>query len=274
MADDPAPDFVPAVTLRGALDQYMQALKPDQLPGAWYVERYVERVGHEMSVSALSGSRVELYAEQWIRVSDPAAGDQVSSLKLWFAFLKKKNFTTENYGIHLRVRRAPSRTPGALVTRLEETPVQMTPAGLEALKAELDEVAARTPELVHAVATAREDKDFRENAPLDAAREALAFHEQRRKQLESTLKRAVVVETAADDRAVVGSAVTVTRLDTNVKATYTLVSASEANAAERRISVQSPVGQRLLGARAGDEVAVAAPSGSIDFRIESVTHAH
>jgi transcription elongation factor GreA len=148
----------------------------------------------------------------------------------------------------------------------------MTAEGLASLQRELDELNARTPDLVKAISVAREDKDFRENAPLDAAREALAFNDQRRKQIEAALKRAVVVERAGDDLSAVGSMVTVTRLDNMKSVTYKLVGAREANAAESKISVESPVGRELLGRRPGDEVTVAVPSGEIQYRIDAVVH--
>lgn len=271
MTLDAGPERPSNVTLHTALHDYMKSLKPDQRLGSAtsYVERYVDRVGRDFMVATLSGSRVEGYAEQWIKPTDPAAGEQVQALKAWFAFLKKKNYTVQNFGIHIRVRKVAGRTTGSEV-RLEEAPVEMTAEGLDALRRELEALNARKPEIVAAITAAREDKDFRENAPLDAAREALAFHDQRVKQVEAALKRAVVVESSVDDKAVVGSMVTVLRLDTEVEATYKLVSANEAKSTENKISVESPVGKQLLGKRPGDEVQVAAPRGAIEYRVKAV----
>ena len=56
-------------------------------------------------------------------------------------------------------------------------PIQMTPEGLANLRGELAKLEGEVPALVKAISLAREDKDFRENAPLEAAREALAFNE-------------------------------------------------------------------------------------------------
>ncbi|MGI8926423.1 MAG: GreA/GreB family elongation factor [Tepidiformaceae bacterium] len=259
-------------SLNDALQQYLDSLKPGHRDAcALYVQRYVDRNdGKKTTVNSLSGSKVESYAVEYIRLSDPQAPEQVAALKHWFAFLKKKEYTPQNFGVHIRLRRAPGRSPGASQVRLEEVPLEMTAEGLEALQRELAEAIGREPELVQAVALAREDKDFRENAPLDAARESLAFHQQRRKQLEVTLKHAVVVGASSGDRAVVGSLVTVLRLDNEKRVTYTLVGANEANATEMRISVDSPVGKQLLGCRANDHVQVTAPSGAIDYRIEAV----
>ena len=69
---------------------------------------------------------------------------------------------------------------------------------------------------------------------------------------------------------------TVTNLEDEKQTTYQLVSAREANAADRKISVESPVGKELLGRRANDEVVVATPRGAIRYRVDLVsnTNAH
>ncbi len=267
-------ESISPITLGQALNEYLQSLKPDaRSQQISLIRKYVEHAGEETPVSSLTSSRVELYAETQIKSSDPAAPERVAALKQWFQFLKKRNYTATNYGVHIRVRKVAGRQHGGGTrTVVEDAPkVEMTLEGFEALKLELEDLNARTPALVQAITLAREDKDFRENAPLEAAREALAFNDQRRKAIETTLKRAVVVERSRDDRSSVGSAVTVTRLDTGRKDTYRLVGAREANAAERKISVDSPVGRELLGRRVGEDVTVAAPSGVIQFRIEAIT---
>jgi transcription elongation factor GreA len=118
-----------------------------------------------------------------------------------------------------------------------------------------------------------EDKDFRENAPLDAARDHQGYVEGRIRRLEATLQQAVVVQ---DDPAPsgheveIGSTVVLRNLESGAETTYTLVRPGEVDAAQGRISFQSPMGQALLLHRAGDQVDVAAPSGTRRFRIESV----
>ncbi len=265
----------PAVqkTLGEALQEYLDSLKPDQRH-AWetYVRKYVEHADPATRAGDLTGSRVESYAESQIRAADPNAQRRVEALKNWFQFLKKKNYTTANFGVNVRVRRTGGRAGGNAV-RVEETPVEMTAEGLDALKRELSEIESRIPELVRAVEVARSDGDLRENAPYHAAREALAFTNDRKQRIENALKRAVVVDISSRDEglAAVGSIVTVTHLERDRQETYQLVGAREANARERRISVESPVGRVLLGRRVGDEVPVEAPQGTMHFRIDSIS---
>jgi len=256
-----------------ALNEYLETLKPE-LRGthATYVCKYVEHAGEATALSSLSSSRIESYAEAQIKVSDPAAGERVTALKAWFQFLKKHNYTEQNYGIHIRVRKVAGKRTGEGRKVVEESNlVEMTRDGFEALQQELEQLNARTPELVTAITHAREDKDFRENAPLEAAREALAFNEQRRKAVEIALKRAVIVEHVSNDRSAMGSVVTITRLDNSKKYSYRLVGAREANAAEKRISVESPVGKVLLGRRVGEDVSVSVPAGIVQYRIDAIT---
>ncbi|MDZ7729432.1 MAG: transcription elongation factor GreA [Dehalococcoidia bacterium] len=147
----------------------------------------------------------------------------------------------------------------------------MTAEGVEALRRELEELQAKHPEMIKAIQEAREDKDFRENSPLEAAREELAFNEQRRRDIETALKRAVIAHGSNSDVTAVGSLVTVTRVDTEHQATWKLVGPREANAKEQKILVESPVGKALLGRRTGETVAVEAPSGVLEFRVDDVT---
>jgi transcription elongation factor GreA len=260
------------ISLATALSEYLETLKPAQrVASETFVRKFIDHMGPELPCGSLTAARVESYAELQIRDRDPNAPDRVSALKAWFQFLKKKGYVPENYGARIRVRRTAQRGNGMMTSaRLDEPPVEMTADGLEARKRELAELQEQRPEIVRAIAAAREDKDFRENAPLQAAREQLGMTDGRIKQLETDIKRAFVSDSSPGDISVIGSVVTVTRLDTSKQMNFTLVGAREANAAEQRISVDSPVGKELLGRRTGDEVAVATPSGSIHYRIDAI----
>ncbi len=278
MADDFDPPAT-NLTLAEALDQYLTSLKNEQRRAQeQYIRHFVKSTGEEKVLTYLTGSRVELYAEREIKSSDPNAQERVQALKSWFQFLKKREYTGSNYGIHIRVRKVAGRsvaTANRTGTRTEEPPVEMTAEGIDQLKMDVGRLRDEREETVHAVEVARADGDLRENAPYHAARERLAFIDSKLKSLEETLKRAVVVErTAGDERSVVGSTVSVTRADNGQSQKYQLVGAREADARQNRISVESPVGRQLLGRTAGETVAVELPNGSsIEYRIDDVKHA-
>lgn len=263
---------VTQITLGDALTEYLASLKPAQRhEQERYVRNYVDHADPQTNCSFLTGSRVESYAEAQIRSADPNAQRRVEALKAWFQFLKKKGYTQANFGVNVRVRRTGGRA-GAAAVRIEEAPLEMTADGIETLKRELAVLEAQVPELVKAIEVARSDGDLRENAPYHAAREALAFSNDRKQRIESSLKRAVVVDSSGRDEGVaaLGSMVTVTHVERASQETYQLVSSREANARERRISVESPVGKVLIGRRVGDEVEVVAPQGTMRYRIDSV----
>ncbi|MEX2080669.1 MAG: GreA/GreB family elongation factor [Dehalococcoidia bacterium] len=267
--ETPEPQIV--LTLGEAFSLYIETLKPEQRDAeVHYVRHFVQFMQADFRFESLTGSRVESYVEKAVKGTDPRAPDRVAALKRWFQFVRKKNFTTENFGLHVRVKKAAGRS-GASANRiaLQEQRTEMTAEGLAERRGQLEQLRSLTPDLISAVALAREDKDFRENAPLDAAREALAYNDGQIKRIEGELKHAVVSQHTGDATSV-GSTVIVRRADTGNVSSFKLVSEGEANARESRISVKSPVGQKLLGCRVGDEVLVDAPSGSIHLIVESI----
>jgi len=258
-----------SLSLGESLREFSASLKPATRSASdSYVRKFVDHLGETFAVSDLTSARVEGFVEAQIRPSDPAAQDRVVALKAYFAWMKKHGYTEQNFGNSVRVRKVAGRPTSAAV-RLQAQPIAMTAEGIQGLREEIDRLEANERTIINDISVAREDKDFRENAPLDAAREALAFNQQRRRELESTLKRAVTIDNAGDISAV-GSIVIVRRLDNDATFEYKLVGAREANAAERKISVESPVGRELLGRRVSEEVSVAAPSGVIQLRVEEI----
>jgi transcription elongation factor GreA len=116
-----------------------------------------------------------------------------------------------------------------------------------------------------------QDKDFRENSPLDAAKEKQGHIEARIREIEAMLKRAVIVDGALQTgRVRVGSKVRVKNLGSEKITEYSIVGPTEANAAEGKISSVSPVGKALINAAAGDEVNVDVPAGTMTLIVEAV----
>jgi len=146
--------------------------------------------------------------------------------------------------------------------------------GLDRLRAEHAELTGvRRPEVIGRIKAAKELGDLKENADYTAAREEQSFLEGRIATIEATLREATVIETGAangpEGRATIGSTVTIEG-DDGAPSTFTIVGSTEADPAAGRISNVSPVGRGLLGARAGDEVAVATPRGEVRYRVIEV----
>jgi transcription elongation factor GreA len=141
--------------------------------------------------------------------------------------------------------------------------VVMTEQDRRALQAELQELeSAGRAEIAERIKTAREWGDLKENAEYHDAKNSQALLETKILRLRDRLLRAEVVEAQTGSTvARFGSRVTLLDTGSGRELGYTLVSAVDADAAEGRLSVESPVGKALLGASAGQTVEIATPRG-------------
>ena len=151
----------------------------------------------------------------------------------------------------------------------------MTKEGHAKALAELDDLRAQRMVIADDVKRAMADKDYRENAPLDAARDKQAHVEARIRELEHTLNNAEVLaengKTArASGKAEIGSRLAVTDLAFEEALVYVLVDPSEVDPRQGRISVESPAGKAFLGKSAGQTVVVKAPAGNLRYRIDEI----
>jgi transcription elongation factor GreA len=150
----------------------------------------------------------------------------------------------------------------------EGKPIHLTAKGLEKLKEELRYLKEeRRQELTEYMGAALADGDLRENAAYDEARMLQSANEARIADLEEVVARAIVVTQAdaADAAATLGASLHVED-ETGSRHVFHLVGSLEADVLQNRISDESPLGQQLLGRRAGDEVSL----GSRRFRVVSI----
>jgi transcription elongation factor GreA len=150
----------------------------------------------------------------------------------------------------------------------------MTREGYEKLKFELDELKTIERQKVAAqIAEAREKGDLSENAEYDAAKEAQGLLELKIKLMEEVLASARVVNESDLDssKVVILTTVKLKNLKTKKEVVYTLVSETEADLKTGRISVNSPIGQGLLGKSVGDVADIQTPGGSIQFEILDIS---
>ena len=148
----------------------------------------------------------------------------------------------------------------------------ITRADYERLEAEIQdlETSARG-EMAERIKAARELGDLKENAEYHDAKDAQAILETRILRLRDQVARAQVVEAeAGGDVVAFGSEIEVADRASGKRTTYTLVSAVDADATEGRLSVESPVAQALVGARAGDVVEIPTPKGTRTLEVISI----
>ncbi len=149
-----------------------------------------------------------------------------------------------------------------------------TPEGLEKLKSELKQLkSVERPKISQQIAEARDKGDLSENAEYDAAKEAQGLLEARIAKMETAIANARIVDESRMDtsKAYILSIVTVKNVANNQEMTYRLVAENEANLAEKKISVDSPIGKGLLGKALGDIAEIQVPSGTVKFEIVNIT---
>ena len=150
----------------------------------------------------------------------------------------------------------------------------MSQEGYDNLVAELKRLEAEErPKASAAIAEARDKGDLSENSEYDAAKEAQAKLENKINLLKRQLAEAKIVDTSrlSTDAVQIMSKVEMTNMANKAKMTYTIVSESEANLREGKISITTPIAQGLLNHKEGDEVEVKIPSGIIKLRIDKIT---
>ena len=143
--------------------------------------------------------------------------------------------------------------------------IVVTPAGLAALEAELEELkTVKRKEIAEKIKVARGFGDLSENSEYDEAKNEQGFIESRIAQLESMLKRVRVLDEdkISDDTVMMGSIVKVEDEDGEVEE-YTITSSTESDLASGKLSDESPVGAALLGKHAGDTADVTLPGGAV-----------
>ena len=148
----------------------------------------------------------------------------------------------------------------------------ITPAGLDALKAELEELQTEGRRAMgERLLAARELGDLKENAEYHIAKDDQAHLETRIKRLRARLRNAVVVEPAAEDATFAfGRTAEVRDEDSGNVHTWTIVGPTEANLEAGKLSAESPVAKALLGHAPGDVVEVQTPRGPRTYRVEKL----
>lgn len=154
--------------------------------------------------------------------------------------------------------------------------IPMTVRGAELLREELDFLKnVRRPEIITAIAEAREHGDLKENAEYHAAREQQGFCEGRIQEIEGKLGNAQIIDVtkiANSGKVIFGATVTLVNTHNDEEVTYRIVGDDEANIKEGLISVNSPIARGLVGKEVDDTVNIKTPGGNIEFDIIQVDY--
>lgn len=260
-----------SISLSEAASKYLAGLSAkDRGSVQAEINRFVRWFGGERRFADLTAYEIEDYAGQL----SPLATDylkKVETVKAFLARAKKAGWSSVNLATNIKVKKGKNAAPAKTGRKLAHK-LSLTPQGYQELKAELDELKKRRLKVIDEMKRAAEDKDFRENAPLQAAREERGHIEGRIIELEETLKAADVIEESREEKqkVSVGDRFVLREVASGEEWRYILVSSREVDVAEGKISDVSPVGQAVVGRREGEVVEVLTPTGVVRCLIKQV----
>ncbi len=259
-----------------ALTQYLSIkhfqAAPDTLQE---LSKFIRWCGRERNVVELTPQEAASYGQLMAEAAgwqDPTA--RVQAVKDFLSFCYKSNFTQTSLAKHVRVRKTGRKSA---LKEKARTAMDITPEGYQNLLNELTSLRDERVSVAQDINLAAADKDFRENAPLDAARERQGMLEAKIRELEDGLQRARLVNpenqnsTKQLDRKIkLGSKVKLQDPSSKEEMEYTLVNAAEASPMDFKMSVVSPVGKALMNHGVGEDVEVVTPRGNLRYHIKKV----
>ena len=152
--------------------------------------------------------------------------------------------------------------------------IYLSNKGYDDLRDELNKLkTVDRPNVINQIAEARDKGDLSENAEYDAAKEAQGLLESRIAKLEVDLSNSRVIDESKLDNSKVSllSVVTIKNLANNSEMSYTIVSESEADLSQKKISASSPIGKGLIGKEVGYIADIVVPNGTIQFEILKIS---
>ena len=154
--------------------------------------------------------------------------------------------------------------------------IPMTVRGAELLRKKLEYLKnERRPEIIKAIAEAREHGDLKENAEYHAAREQQGFCEGRIQEIEGKLANCQIIDVTKipnNGKVIFGATVALVNTNTDDEVTYRIVKNDKADIKNGLISVNSPIARGLIGKEQDDVVNITTPGGVVEFEIIEVEY--
>ena len=152
--------------------------------------------------------------------------------------------------------------------------IYLSKEGYDNLKEELHRLKTiERPSIINQISEARDKGDLSENAEYDAAKEAQGLLESRISKLEIDLSNSRIIDESKlnNNNVSLLSKVTIKNIANNNEMTYTIVSESEADLSQKKISASSPIGKGLIGTKVGDITDIVVPNGTLKFEIINIS---
>jgi len=234
------------------------------------VYKFARWYGWERAFSELTPPHVASYAEQ-LDVSAIDYERKFEVLRAFFAYAKKAGWSRTNLATHLKTKKGKTGPAGA-GKRPQPEAVSLSRQRYDEMVAELESLKKKSQELMKAIQVAAADKDFRENAPLHAAREERGHVEGRIKELEEAIKAAIIIDDKKSPavKSGVGDTILLNDLSSDEELRYKIVDPREVDPLKGKISIASPLGKALMGRSDGDIVEITVPAGRLRYRIKRI----
>jgi transcription elongation factor GreA len=263
------------LSLNEAFQTYVRQMPKDTKKAAQpEIAKFVRWIGPTRLIDTIIPSEIGEYNEIFgAKTATRDATERLSAVKLFLTFLKKKDHIAVNLAQHLRLRKSRTAASKA-VSMIDSTrSVSLTQSGYNEMTKQLTSLNEERVRIVEDIQRAAADGDVRENAPLEAAREAQGMTIGKIRELEATLKVAVIIDAKSQDsgRVHIGSKVELTETTSNKTVKYQLVEPNEANPLASKISIVSPVGSAILGHKLSEEVKVKTPRGQQVYKISKIS---
>lgn len=262
-----------------ALIQFEASKKAKKTAKEGYQElrRFIHWSG-DREVGRFTPHDMEQYAREVGQSGADSAQQRLQPVKAFVDYWKDQGWISIRLATHLRPPRSKvsgAGRPASARSRMsDEGRTYLSQEGYDRLLQQVEDLKAERVGVTEEIRRAMADKDFRENAPLDAAKDRQGRIETQIRELEASIANAEILPEGGDGvitRSTVGAKMKVKNKDSGDVVEYTLVDAREADVASRRISIQSPVGQALLDHAIGEEVVIPTPKGTLTYIVQDIT---
>jgi len=258
-------------SLGEAAGRFLAKLPPEERGASQQeVYRFVRWYGWERSLAGLRAPEVANYAQQ-LSSSDTDYIKKLALIRAFLVYAKKEGWTNTSLATHLKTKKGKAQPQSTLRRGLSGS-VSLTRQGYAELEAELAILKVRRSQAIEEMRRAAADKDFRENAPLEAAREEHGRIEGRIRELEGTRKSAVVIDEKqkVTPKVSIGDSIILRDLASGEELSYMLVSPREVDPTKGRISNLSPIGKAVIGQSQGRVIEVTVPAGKLRYQIKQI----
>jgi transcription elongation factor GreA len=254
-----------------AASQFLASLSPEERKASQQeVYRFVRWYGWERPLAGLTAPEVANYAER-LSLSDTDYVKKLELVRAFLVFARKEGWSQTNLATHLKTRKAKTKSSPLTRQGLPQT-ISLTQQGYAELQAELATLKSKRSQAIDEMRRAAADKDFRENAPLEAAREQHGQLEGRIRELEEAVKSATVIDETQKVtlKANIGDSVVLQELASEEELHYMIVSSREVDPTQGKISSASPVGKAIIGRNQGEIIEVVTPAGKLRYQIKLI----